>query len=236
MKKIFSLSGLIILLLSSAAAAQINNSAQSKRIVFINKLYFGDERFGVEKYVNAIRAASNLGSPAETDLTKRKAIYDERYRTLVVPVENEISAFLKKVEATNNFEIWDLADIEQTGQVISFNDRFDITAKVISLINLYFEEKREPLLTLVIPETKLAAINTDLLLIELGKTAKFKEKFKQSEALTKAEIGRGIKSYSDKNGFGVVFDSKRKLPSELQNFQIQDITKDFISYYNQLNP
>jgi hypothetical protein len=45
-----------------------------------------------------------------------------------------------------------------------------------------------------------------------------------------------MQSYAEKNEFSIVFNSGNKLPAELENFQIQDITKDFISYYNQLNP
>lgn len=236
MKKLFLLSGIVILLLISTANAQLSGFAKSKGIVFINRLAFADERSGVEKYVNALGAAGNLGSPAETDPAKRKAIYDERYRTLVTPVENEISAFLKKVEAANSLDILDLNELDQRGQVLSFDARFDITAKVVSLINLYFKEKKEPILTLIIPEAKLATINTDAFSAEINGIAKYKEKLVQSEALTKFQIGREIQSYAEKRGFGVVFDSRQTLPARVQNFQIQDITKDFISYYNQLNP
>jgi hypothetical protein len=49
-------------------------------------------------------------------------------------------------------------------------------------------------------------------------------------------IGKAIQTFADQKKFSIVFDSSKQLPPELKGFPVQNITKEFISYYNQNNP
>jgi hypothetical protein len=53
------------------------------------------------------------------------------------------------------------------------------------------------------------------------------ERLKISEAIRALALGKG---------FALIFDRSRKLPAELEKYPLQDITKEFISYYNQIKP
>jgi hypothetical protein len=50
------------------------------------------------------------------------------------------------------------------------------------------------------------------------------------------KIGKAIQTFAEQKEFSFIFDSSKQLPPELRRFPIQDITKEFISYYNQNNP
>lgn len=263
MKKALFISILLTLLLCSAAPAQETN-LQPKRIAFINKLKFGDEKQGVGKYVNALKAAENPGfiPQPETDPAKRKALYEKRYKSFVEPVEKEIAIFLKEIATQNNLIILDVIELDRRGQILILNDKLDITYKVIPLINEYFETKAKPNLTINVSEAKIGRINTKFFLDEKLGITKLAEKVQETKNFIKQQTGNEptpdeikafimknqskdnyffriidfMQSFAEKNGFEVVFDPSYKLPSELLYFQTYDVTKDFISYYNQLNP
>ena len=52
----------------------------------------------------------------------------------------------------------------------------------------------------------------------------------------KQDIYFKIQTFAKERGFHLILNSSLEFPSELKNFPIHDITKDFISYYNQINP
>jgi hypothetical protein len=255
---------LIILVLSTVSFGQINN-LQPKRIVFYDKYKFEDDKNGIEKYVKALDTLGYI-CIFESDPEKRKAAYnrayENRYKLIIEPVQNEISQSLKQIEIKNDVVILDLSKLDENGQILALDEKLDVSQPLIAFFNEYFKTNIKQNLSFNPPETKIGTINTDSLndeksgikilttmfaetsnqiKKETGTAPNFTEikaRIFKDESKSKIfqQIGNSIQSYSMKKGYSLVFDSREKLPLELSNFQTQDITNDFISYYNQSNP
>lgn len=212
---------LIVLLLVSASFAQ--NNSQPKRIALIGWEAFGDPKTGVEKYAKALESLGNLGYIPNLTKEKHKAAYERQYREAVQPVGNVILYSLKLIEKENNLIILDGGELETKGLLLAFDEKLNITKSIIPALNDYFKTGVKPTLKLDLPETKIALINISL--FENEKNVKFND-----------EIFSKLQIYAKEKSFSLILDSSKELRAELKNFQTQDVTKDFISYYNQMNP
>ena len=266
MIKSLIISNFLILLLITVSFAQQDKYLPPRQIAFYNKYKFEDDKIGIVKLTKAILFATDRGYIGDLSNPKLKAIYEEtykkRYKILVEPVENEISALIRQIETQNNLMILDLVELDNNGQILEFDEKLDISDPLTVFFNEYFKTKSKPNLLLNLSESKIGAINTesfydkksgikrltvmfaeksDQLKKETGTTPTFEEIkariFKdKSKSKIFQQIGNSIQSYMMEQGFGVVFDSSKQIPKELETFQTQDITNNFISYYNQIYP
>ncbi|MCU1290429.1 MAG: hypothetical protein JWN60_2658 [Acidobacteria bacterium] len=111
------------------------------------------------------------------------------------------------------------------------------------------------------PTAKVAVINTNTLFDDKNGIKHYSQEIKKIEQQIKQETGKNrtfeeinerirkdnpnnnivdkiwkaMQSYTNEKGFGIALDSTKKIPDELENIHLQDVTNDFISYYNQLN-
>lgn len=244
MKKLLFISTLLILFLFSVSFAQENVNSQSKRLAFVNKAKFEDQNGGIEKLVQALQSANEL------------------QRNPGLKVKIEISEFLKQIESQNNVIILDIAELDRKGQITLLSPALDVTHQVVSMANEYFKTNTKPTLNLNLVTAKIASVKTKSFLDEKSGIRGINEKINETKSLLKNQIGSeptieeikeyllanraqgsyifqlldSMQSFAEKNDFNVVLDSSQRLPAALKDFQIQDITKDFISYYNQVKP
>lgn len=197
------------------------------------------------------------------DIGKLLKTYQTRINVLVEPVLDDINKQVKLIAEQNNVVIFDGTELEKNGQLVAFNKNLDITYSIIPAINDFYKTKSKPNLNLNLPESKIAVINTNTFINEQSGIKQFVEKVKEYEKRIRLETGRNptteeitnriwqsnaadnnigrkiwssAQSFADEKGFNIIFDSSKKLPNELERFQIKDVTKDFISYFNQSNP
>lgn len=190
-----------------------------------------------------------------------KKHYQKRYHLLVQPVLNEISVLLKQIKTDYNIIILDGVELEINGQLLGFNEKLNITHTIIPIINQQFKTGLKPTLNVDLPTAKVAVINTNTLFDDKNGIKHYSQEIKKIEQQIKQETGKNrtfeeinerirkdnpnnnivdkiwkaMQSYTNEKGFGIALDSTKKIPDELENIHLQDVTNDFISYYNQLN-
>lgn len=263
MKKLVLLSNLLILFLITVSLGQ-ENKPTTKRIAFYNSYQFADKKNGVERYAQALELLGYI-CIFEKDEEKRKELYMEAYKRhtklAIEPIKNEIYDLLKQIEIQNNITLFDIVELGNKNQLLTFDQKSDISQNLITILNDRFKTKSKPNFTLNLPEQKFAKINTELffdektgiksiaaksgaiknlLTKETGTNPSLNEIqayfLKVNTEFDLTQIGVASQDFAMKNGYTAIFNSSKNLPAELENFQITDITNDFISYYNQLNP
>lgn len=190
--------------------------------------------------------------------------YQWLFNKIVQPILDDAEVALNLIAKQNNTIILDGGELEYNGQLLAFNRKIDATNTIIPLINDYFKTGGKANLKLNLPESKIAFINTKLFADEnSGVKQIFRANKELDEQMTKDLVNnptdeelklwsekfkfgkktraftipiKEIQVFADEKGFDIVLDSSKTIPAELKNIPIQDITKDFISYYNQLNP
>ncbi len=191
----------------------------------IDWIAFENEKTGIKNYAKAMYYANNPGFIAENDAEKRRQIYEEnfkkRYKILVKPIAIKITDFLKQIEAENNLIIFDGLELEEKGLLLAFDKKIIISENIIALANDFFKTGVKPSLKLNLPEAKIAVIETELF---------------KTEAINLSNTYESLQKYAEQKGLQLILDSSKTLPSELKDFPKQDVTKDFITYYNQLKP
>lgn len=266
MKKVLFLSTIFILLLFSVSFGQEKVVPKPRTIALFNSFAFEDEKNGIKKLVDAESIANNPGFIAEQDKKKRLEIYKEVYRrreeTIVKPVKSEIAALIKQIGNQNNIVLLDGIELQLNGQLLGFNEKLNITEILIPEINEYFKTGSKPNLKVNLPSAKIAVINPNTfsdektgvkgylqeiekakrqIQKETGNNPKIEEivnriRINDLESNIVDKIFKAMQSYTKLKEFSLILDSTKKIPEGLENFPIQDITKEFISYYNQSNP
>jgi hypothetical protein len=179
-------------------------------------------------------------------LSQLKKIFEEqsakREKILVEPVLNEISEALKQLGYQNNVIFLDGAKLEENGQLLAFDRKLDLSDKITKAINDYFTAGIVTNLRPDLSEMKIAVIDGNLfdkfyLTKQLdNKTKEVKEGKSESELATEHNLilnyRKDIQEFANKNRFNLILDSNKRIPVELENFPIQDVTSEFISYLN----
>ncbi|HEX8288822.1 MAG TPA: hypothetical protein VF556_12545 [Pyrinomonadaceae bacterium] len=251
-------SKLFIFLLCSFSLGQERGFTESKPIALINTIAFEDEKTGVTKLINANNQLY-LGccfSPCSQES------HEKRKKILVDPVSDEIANLIKQLEFQNQIIILDGVKLQINGHLIGYNEKLNITNTIIPVLNEYFKTSLKPNLKLNLPEAKIAVINTNIFYDKKAGIKEYLPQIKKVEEQIKNETGKSpteeeiinrawrdnsqnyidnkiakeIQSFTNEKGFGITLDSSKKIPHELENIPLQDITNDFISYYNRLNP
>jgi hypothetical protein len=193
---------------------------------------------GEERKTKEFRLKTLLEEQAE----RRQKRYSELKKLLIEPVEKEISNLIEQIEIQNGIIILDVDKYYESSQVLFQDEKFEITKQIV---DYYKRKSKNPneILNLIVPEIKLAVINTE----------KFYDNQKGIKSIIESkadytnlneicsktqiciEIGKAISSFAKRNGYGFVFDSSKKLPTEISNYQITDATEEFISEYNNSN-
>jgi hypothetical protein len=217
------ISKLLVFLLVSASFSQENVTSQPKHLALIDWITFENEKTGIKNYARAMDFAYNPGFIPEKDAEKRRQIYEEsfkkRYKIVVEPIKLKISDLLRQIEIENNLIIFDGRELEEKGLLLAWGEKINITENVITFANDFFKTGVKPSLKLNLPETKFAVINTELF---------------KTEAIDSEKKYKLLQNFAEQKGLHLILDSSLTLPSELNDFPKQDVTKDFITYYNQM--
>lgn len=190
------------------------------------------EREQKENYLKKLKKES------QEALQKSHARY---YKMVIQPIENEIFVSLKQIEEENKVIILQLEKLAEKDQILAINENFDITKQFISFFNNKDKNAKETL-KLKLPETKIAVINTNSFFdkkIGLKSFTQFNEDLNQENFCVKTKlcpsIGESIQIFLKERNFSFIFDSSKELPEEIKNLSKEDVTRDFIAYYNKSN-
>lgn len=189
--------------------------------------------------------------------------YEKRKMLLVNPLLEKIHFQLKTISKQNNLLIFNLDKLIDDGSIIFVDEKIDITNPVVSALNEYFKTGQNTTIKIEVTEPKIALLNTELfsdanngikhlvnyqneikklIKVELGdnptkeEVETWKNKNRKIEGYDIYEkIGNSLQKFSLENRFNLILDSSRKIPAELEKFSSFEVTKEFISYYNQKN-
>lgn len=209
-----------ISLFVSYSSAQILNNLSSKRIFLYNGLALKyDEKKGVKKLLSAIDSYENAGYISDSKLKKdskiQKERYEKRYKAIVQPVLDEIEKIIDQIELSNDIFLLDGAELEESGNLLAFNSRLNISDSLALTLNDFFDGNLNTVIKLGDFPYRIASIDTTKI-ENLDKTFPY------------------FQMYLKEKRISLIFDSSKQNPSVLKDFPIDDITKDFISYYNQV--
>lgn len=238
MIKNFLISKLLVLLLFCTSFPQVNDN-QSAKIAIINECSFDDAKTGIKKLYDAYQQMESTDCfPAPCSEEQCKKVGS----VILQPVLKEISDSLKQIEIRNNIIILRGCRLEMNNQLLALDNKLNISEQFITFFTKNARKFDEtPVLN--IPESKLGVINTEEFfdkekgikkLIISDDTDTKKKKCTETNACI--EIVNSIQSYAANKGFGLIFDSGKNLPEEVRKLKTQDVTQDFISEYNRLNP
>ncbi|MCD9188189.1 MAG: OmpH family outer membrane protein [Pyrinomonadaceae bacterium] len=186
--------------------------------------------------------------------------FQKRFELLISPINNEINNLVTEIGKQNNAVILDAERLDLKSQVLAFDDKIEISGKLIPLLNEFLETTKKPDLSLDLPKSKVVKVDLAVIGHKIPNTQPFKVYLEQSRknqmekgafisnekyiAILKANnieyktintLFDSFKAFAKKNGYSMILDSSIELPIEIQNIQLEDVTNDFISYYNQLN-
>lgn len=231
----------IIFFSPSVIFAQQVNKGIAKRIAFINEGAFDSSETGILKLTRALDQMEMIDCyPLPCTQEQREA----KRKTVVEPVLSEITDLLKQIEIYNKVVILPGFKLELNGQLLPVDKKFEITEQFINFFNNKTEKSTQTL-TLNIPESKIGAINTNTFYDRANGIKRINKitsekiidlKTTCQNTIECREIGKYIQSYATKKGYSVIFDSSKTIPEEIKSFDIDDLTKDFISDYNKNNP
>lgn len=211
----------VLLALFFATFSQPSADADLKKIAFINGTVFDDEKTGIKKLVAAHQSVGRgsldcLPSPCG------EKVWELREKRFVEPVLNEIRQSLKQIEAQNNVIIIDVYELDKNNAILAYDGEFTITKQFIDHFN---DKQKNPVavLKLDLPSPQIAFLDTSL----------FKNEKAGKEMFI---ISKAIQAFATEKRIAFIFDSAEKLPAELEKYPAPDVTKEFISYYNQINP
>ena len=162
MIKSLIISNFLILLLITVFFAQQNKYLPPGQIAFYNKYKFEDSQTGIKRYVKALDSLGYIDI-FESDPEKRKAQYDaavaRKWKYIINPVVTEINDLLKEIAEQNNLVLLDITELDKNSQLLAFDEKLDISDKIIAVINKYFETKTKPEVKPDLPETKIGLSN-----------------------------------------------------------------------------
>lgn len=222
--RIFLKANLLILLLFSGLFAQ--QKATPKPLAFIAEYTFYEKGTGIKSLINAQNAAQT----------------EEQEKLIVQPELDKIYESLKQIEIENNINILEIGKFYKSGQILFWDEKLNVTKQFISYFNNKTKNPNE-VLKLKIPASKIASINTDFFLDNekgIKKMLKLKSKYPgKSEICDKTqicmEVGKAMETFAKKEGYNYIFDSRLDLPTEISDYQVEDITQKFIAEFNKSN-
>lgn len=200
--------------LASYSSAQKVENKSAKRVFLYNGLEFKfDTKKGIKKLVTAINYAdSDCVFPAVIDEKARQ----KRYHAIIQPVVFEIENVIKQIELSNNIFLLDGAKLEEQNILLAFDEKLNISAVAANEINDFFDGEINTLM-------ELESFSFRIVTIDTTKLKDFENNLPY------------FQKYLEEKKISLILDFGKQLPFELKIFQIDDVTKDFISYYNQIN-
>lgn len=234
-----TLKTLIILIFLSASISYAQEKPTEKRLALVVEQVFFDPQKGIKDFARLEKFVADNRSLLAAGVTENQPQNQTNYYS---PSRESLFDFLKLVEQKENLYILNLyrADLQQ--QILSVNTEADITPSLISFINNKSNTTLEKL-KLKLPGGKIGTINTRLFYDRqkgIKRIIKQLDKFpKQEDICTNTkecrEVGKALQEFALKNEFIVIFDASKKLPDEINKFQLNDVTSDFINEYNKSN-
>lgn len=232
------------LVLLAAFTLQAQQVVSQKRFVVVNEMAFYDEKTGITKLVKAFDLAINPGFISEKDEQKRKEIFEQNYKfrqsQIVEPVLQEITEAIRKIESENNLVVLQVGEMVDKNHLLAINQRFEITKQFIAFFNKQSKNTTE-VLRLDIQDSKVASVDTLFFFDKNHGIRKLTEAIDNKgytagnvcqQTVICTDIGKVIQTFVDSKGYSLIFDSSRKLPDAVKDVKVEDVTKDFISFFN----
>lgn len=190
-------------------------------------------------------------------------LYEKRKNILVQPLLDKIETQLNLIAEQNNLIILDLNELDENAQLLYLDEKTDVTKIIIPILNDFLSTNILLPTKFDIPQPKIALLNTEIfsdetkgineLVVyqkEVAKAMKAElrenptkeqvdswnkseHKIKGSEVFGK--IGNAIQTFAKTKEITLIIDSSKNVPAKLQKFPSDDVTNQFISYYNQMN-
>jgi hypothetical protein len=233
MIKTLLISNFLVLLLFFASFVQVTDKGLPKKTAFYNEFALEDD---IKRLSDAYRQTGMIDcfpTPCNKE-TKEKVA-----KIILEPILKEISDSLRQIEIHNNLVILNGAKLQENGQLLTVNKKFDITKQFLAIFNNTSKTSKEDLF-LDVPESKIGLINTEIL-FDKQKGIKGLMNPKNAnkscaEITICVEVFKFMQFYTDNKGFSSIFDSSKQLPKEISEIRTEDATLDFIFEYNKNNP
>jgi hypothetical protein len=230
---------LIILIFLSASISFGQEKPSEKKLAFFVEEAFLNPQTGIKDFARLEKFVSDNRSLLAANETESQT---QNQSGSYSPTRESLFEFLKLVEKKENLHILNFSRADLQRQIVAVDTKFDITPALISFINNKSNKNLEKL-KLKLPDGKVGTINTRLFYDRqkgIKRIIKQLDKFPNQQDIctnTKEcrEVGIALQEFALKNGFSVIFDAGEKLPNELNEFQLNDVTSDFINEYNKSN-
>ncbi|CAN5605026.1 hypothetical protein BH20ACI4_BH20ACI4_21890 [soil metagenome] len=212
-------------------------SIEKYNFAYVNFYFFDNKDKGIIQLTKAYDAVDNscCFSSCSQEIVKKQE------KILVEPVKNKINYLLSEIEKQNNLKILRMDDLDRISSVLAVNIKFDLTEKFITFYNSQ-PNQQKVFSDFTVPKSKIGVVNTKLFFDKLKgikSFAEFNENNNSEYICGKTslcqELGKAIQTFAEKNEFGIILDSSKELPLELKDLKTIDITKEFISEYNNSN-
>jgi len=229
---------IILIFLSASISIGQEKPAERKIALFVEEAFF-DPQMGIKDFARLEYFVSDNSSLlADNEIDSQTQNQSRSYS----PMRESLFKFLNLVEKKENLFILNISRANLQRQIVAVDTKFDITPSIISFINNKSNKNIEKL-KLKLSGGKVGTINTRLFYDRqkgINRIIKQLDKFPNQEDIcskTKecSEVGKALQEFALKNGFIVIFDATNKLPNEINEFQVNDVTSDFINEYNKSN-
>ena len=229
--------GIIIFFLAATVLFAQEKQSSEKKIAFVYEPLFFDKQTGIKDFSLLEKLVSKSKSAiSQTDSEDNKQSESNVYN----PAKEQLYELLKLVEKQENLLILKIS--ETSSEFLGLNSKFEVTKNIISFINNKSNKSIEKL-KLDVPEGKIRTINTRLFYDSqkgINKLIKLQSKYPNQreiclETRVCIEIGNAIQQFVAKKGYGIIFDSSKTLPAEINDFQMIDATSEFITEFNKSN-
>lgn len=212
-----------------------SEKAEFYRIAFVYFIYFDNEKNGISRLTKALDAVyHHCYACSEELINKRKDI-------LVIPIIKDINNSLSEIENQNSLKISKIEDHSKLQSIIAVNKNMNLTEKFITFYNAQANKQKIDV-DFTVPKSQIGVIDTRKFFDKLNGIKSFAEFGENNNpeyicGKTKLcqELGKAMQTFAEKNEFGIILDSSKELPLEFKDLKTIDITKEFISEYNNSN-
>lgn len=229
--------------------------AQQKKIALENKELTPSQKAELEK------SLFDLNNRIKEMVKQRDEVLERRKKIILKPLLDKIETQLNLIPNQNNLIILDLNELDEMGQLLYLDEKTDVTKIVIPILNDFLNTNILLPTKFDIPQPKIALLNTEFfsdetkginelvvyqkevakaMKAELGEnpTKEQIDSWNKSERKIKGyevyrKIGNAIQIFAKTKEITLIIDSSKNVPAKLQKFPSDDVTNQFISYYNQ---
>lgn len=229
--------------------------AEQKKIALENKELTPIQKAELEK------SLFDLNNRIKEMVKQRDEVLERRKKIILKPLLDKIETQLNLIAEQNNLIIFDLNELDEMGQLLYLDEKTDVTKIIIPILNDFLNTNILLPTKFDIPQPKIALLNTEIfsdeinginelvvyqkevakaMKAELGENPtteqvdswnKSEHKIKGSEVFGK--IRNAIQTFAKTKEITLIIDSSKNVPAKLQKFPSDDVTNQFISYYNQ---